>query len=232
MERRISESERLAHIVQLTTSLAHEIRNPLSSIKMSIQMALKSADIGGNGRRIMEISATEISRLEHILTEMLDFARPVTLKLEPGSIIEVINSCLRLLNVKIRDKKLRVEKKLLRGIQPVLMDREKMEQAIINVLLNAIEVLPIEGKISIAARYRGYPEQAIALYFTDNGPGASEEDLPYIFDPFFSRKTKGTGLGLFNVKRLVEAHGGTVAAKRINNGFSMRLTLPIKERNG
>lgn len=232
MEQRVRESERLAHIGQLTTSLAHEIRNPLSSIKMSIQMALKSAGIGGNGRRIMEISATEIARLEHIVTEMLDFARPVTLNLEPGSINEVINSCLRLLHAKMKDKRLRLQKKLLRGAEQVLMDKEKMEQAIINVLLNAIEVLPPEGKVSIAARYRSDPERAIAIYFTDNGPGASEEDLPYIFNPFFSRKTKGTGLGLFNVKKLIEAHGGTVAAKCISKGFCMRLTLPIKERNG
>lgn len=232
MEQRVRESERLAHIGQLTTSLAHEIRNPLSAIKMSIQMALKSPDIGGNGRRIMEISATEIARLEHILTEMLDFARPVTLNLEPGSINEVIDSCLRLLSPKIRDKRLRVQKKLLRGTEQALIDREKMEQAVMNVLLNAIEVLPTEGKISIAGKYRSDPERAIAVYFTDNGPGASEEDLPYIFDPFFSRKTKGTGLGLFNVKKLIEAHGGTVAAKCLSKGFTMRLTLPIKERNG
>jgi PAS domain S-box-containing protein len=232
MEERMRESERLAHIGQLTTSLAHEIRNPLSSIKMSIQMALKAADIGGNGRRIMEISAAEITRMEKILTEMLDFAKPVKLRMEPGSINDVISSCLRLLGAKIKDKGLRVQKKLLRGAEQVLIDREKMEQTIINVLLNAIEVLPPGGTISIAARYIGDPERVIGIYFTDNGPGASEEDLPYIFDPFFSRKPTGTGLGLFNVKKLIEAHGGTVAAKRHSKGFSIRLTLPLRERNG
>ncbi|OPY64582.1 MAG: Sporulation kinase E [Syntrophorhabdaceae bacterium PtaU1.Bin034] len=232
MEQRVRESERLAHIGQLTTSLAHEIRNPLSSIKMSIQMALKTMEISGNGKRTMEISAREIARLEHILTEMLDFARPVSLNLEPGSINEVIRSCLSLLDVRIREKNLRVQKRLLRGTERILMDREKIEQAIINILLNAIEALSPGGVIQIATVHENEPKPAITVLFSDDGPGASEEDLPYIFDPFFSKKIKGTGLGLSNVKKVVEAHGGTVAAKGAAKGFCLRLTLPLRVKNG
>lgn len=231
MEQRVRESERLAHIGQLTTSLAHEIRNPLSSIKMSIQMALKASALEANSRRIMEISAREIARLENILTEMLDFARPVRLNLKPGSINALIDSCLDLLDVRIKKKNIIIKKQLTPKACRVPMDREKMEQAIINILLNAVEALTAGGTIRITTRYVRDPKANVFVHIEDDGPGLSDEDLNYVFNPFFSKKKKGTGLGLSIVKKIIEGHGGTVTAKSMAKGFRLSLCLPCKEKD-
>ncbi len=230
MEQRVREAENLAHIGQLTASLAHEIRNPLSSIKMSIQMALKTIDFDKNSLKTMEISAREIARLENILTEMLDFARPVSLNPDKVYIGEVIDSSISLLDYKIKEKNLTVKKKFLKRIPKILLDKEKMEQVIINILLNSIESLGEEGIIWITAKYKGNPKSDIILLFADNGPGISKEIVPYIFDPFFTKKKKGTGLGLANVKKVIEAHGGTVATVLLAEGFSLVITLPINKK--
>lgn len=229
-ERRIRESERLAHIGKLTTSLAHEIRNPLSSVKMNSQIILKNTDFGGNDLRRMEIIVHEISRLERILDEMLDFARPVKLNLEPFFIHEILDSCLEIMEARFREKGISVIKRYAGRLPRTLMDHEKMEQAIINILLNAVEVLPQGGHLEIFVRKLRKDGQALQVEISDDGPGISAEDLPFIFNPFFSNKKKGTGLGLFNVKKIIEAHGGSEnVVIRKPNGTRVIFALPVRE---
>ncbi len=229
-EKRIRESERLAHIGKLTTSLAHEIRNPLSSVKMNSQIILKNMEFDGNDKRRMEIIVHEISRLEKILDEMLDFARPVKLNLEPASINSVMDACLEIMDARIREKDIAVKKRYVRGLPQILLDHEKIEQAIFNVLLNAVEVLPEGGHIEIVTKQLRRDNRTLQVEISDNGPGISTEDLPYVFDPFFSNKKKGTGLGLSNVKKIIEAHGGAGSvAVRKPHGTRVSLTIPFRE---
>ncbi len=228
MERKVRESESLAHIGQLTTSLAHEIRNPLSSVKMNIQILLKKIEFKGNDKRRMDIMTQEISRLERILTEMLDFAKPLRLDLKPASIRSVIASCLEMMTVRFQEKGIHVRRRFSRQIPDMLIDRDKIEQAIINVLQNSIDVLPEGGQIRITIKYGTGSGGRVKVEVEDNGPGIAEEDLPYVFDPFFSNKKKGTGLGLWNVKKVVEAHGGTVGvASKRTGGVHLSMTLPL-----
>lgn len=194
MERRIYESENLAHIGQLTTSLAHELRNPLSSIKMSIQMLLRTMDFQGNNRRTMEISANEISRLERILTEMLDFARPLKMNMEWASLADVITSSIDVLDAKMKEKSLVLKKDFNNCPAQLLFDKEKIEQAVINILLNAIEMLHDGGFIVISVKKVSKRKPEISVEITDNGPGIKDEDINYIFDPFFSKKKKEQAL--------------------------------------
>ncbi len=226
IEERIREAEHLAHIGQFTTSLAHEIRNPLSAAKMGIQMLLKSPSFTGNDRRRLEILSQETSRLDNIVTEMLDFAKPIKFEFEACSMVSLIESCLDVMEGKIKEKKIRVHEKFPRNLPYVMMDYEKMEQVIINLLLNSIEAVSEEGEITIAAgRLRGKKE-AIRVQIADNGGGIREEDMPFIFDPFFSRKAKGTGLGLANVKKIIEAHGGRIwATPWDQSGVCMNFTM-------
>ncbi|MBW2039950.1 MAG: PAS domain S-box protein [Deltaproteobacteria bacterium] len=229
MERRVRESERLAHIGQLTTSLAHEIRNPLSSVKMNIQVLVKKLHLDGNDKRRMEIIAQEIPRLERILEQMLDFAKPLGLDLQNVSINDVVDSSLEVMEEKIKEKGISVKRRLSKKISPVLMDSEKMEQALINVLLNSIESLHDQGKIEIVTREEKKNGRMITVEICDNGPGVQQKDLPYIFDPFFSKKKRGTGIGLTNVKKIVEAHGGMVNASLKNpKGMSFFLMIPSR----
>jgi PAS domain S-box-containing protein len=228
MEQRVRETESLAHIGQVTTSLAHEIRNPLSSVKISIRMLLDSGKLRGDDERSMQMSAAEIARLEKILTEMLDFAKPLTLELKPASLNAIAGRCLKLLQARVLEKRLAVRKKLSGSLDPFLMDGAKIEQALINILLNAIEALPETGTLSIETRKEWSGAPTAVLDVTDNGPGVHGEDLPFIFDPFFSKKKKGTGLGLSNVKTIIEAHKGSVAAFARPDGFCVRFMLPMR----
>ena len=229
-ERRIRESERLAHIGKLTTSLAHEIRNPLSSVKMNSQIILRNTEFDGNDKRRIEIIVHEISRLERILDEMLDFARPVKLNLEPVSINGVMDSCLEIMDARIREKDIAVKKLYTKKLPQILVDHEKVEQAMINVLLNAVEVLPEGGHIEIVTKRLRTDGGALQVEISDDGPGVSTGDLPYVFDPFFSNKKKGTGLGLSNVKKIIEAHGGAGrVVLRKPHGTRVSLTIPFRE---
>jgi PAS domain S-box-containing protein len=230
MERRIRESERLANIGQLTTSLAHEIRNPLSSVKVNIQILLKNTMFDGNDKRRIEIMSHEITRLEKILSEMLDFARPARLNLNPVSINDLIDSCLEILDERFKEKDIAILKRFPAKQLRALMDSEMIEQAIINILLNSIEVLTSGGKIAISTKQELKNGKSIKVEVIDNGIGIHAEDLPYIFDPFFSKKAKGTGLGLYNVKRIVEAHGGQVHAENKKpRGMRIWFTIPGTE---
>lgn len=238
MERRVREAESLAHIGHLTTSLVHEIRNPLSSAKMSIQMILKNISFEGINRRRLEILSEQIARLERIVAEMLDFAKPLRLELSSTSINSLIDESLEIIEAKIKERDIKVVKSISPSLPTITIAKEKMEQAIINLLLNSIEVLDAGGTITIDARYCS-EKRLIKLTFSDNGPGVSEEDLPYIFNPYFTKKPKGTGLGLTNVKRIIEAHKGSIQASvGKNGGMSFCITLPLhishihKERKG
>ncbi|HMK65224.1 MAG TPA: ATP-binding protein, partial [Thermodesulfobacteriota bacterium] len=227
-EKRIREAERLAHLGKLTASLAHEIRNPLSSVKMNSQIILKNTKFGGNDQRRLEIIVQEISRLERILDEMLDFARPVKLQLVPVSINAVVDASLEVMETRIREKGITVKKRYARKLPLILLDHEKMEQAVINVLLNAVEALSSRGQIEIVTKTSGKGKKTLEVEISDNGPGISPEDLPYVFDPFFSTKKKGTGLGLFNVKKIMEAHGGDEKFSLLKpHGNKVSLIFPL-----
>jgi PAS domain S-box-containing protein len=230
MEKQIRESENLAHIGQLATSLAHEIRNPLSSVKMNIQILLKNVAFDGNDKRRMEIMSSEISRLEKILAEMLDFAKPLRLYLEPTLINNVIESCLDIIDVKIKEKNISIKKRYSKRIPWIMLDRDKLEQAIINVLLNSVEAMSPGGEIDILVKKEKSHGGSIRLEIADNGPGISESDLLYVFDPFFSNKKKGTGLGLSNAKKIIESHGGSVSISPGRHaGVHFCLSIPAKE---
>ena len=111
-----------------------------------------------------------------------------------------------------------------------MVDHEKIEQAIVNVLLNSIEVVPNGSEIEIRTKQESRNGKFIRVEITDNGPGISDEDLPYVFDPFFSNKKKGTGLGLSNVRKIVEAHHGTVkVVSREPSGIRLSFTVPVRE---
>lgn len=225
MEKKIRETENLAHIGRLTTSLAHEIRNPLSSVKLNIQILKKNPSIDGNDRRRIEIVAHEITRLERILTEMLDFARPIKLNLEEANINEIVDSSIDVIDIRAKEKGILIEKKYSKSLPLLCLDKDKIEQAVINILLNSIDVLDKGGRIRVVThkvKDNGY----VIVDIYDNGPGIEKEALPFIFDPFFSNKKKGTGLGLFNVKRIIDAHGGKVEAypgKKKGVHFSIQL---------
>jgi PAS domain S-box-containing protein len=226
IEKRVREAERFAHIGQLTTSIAHEIRNPLSAAGMSVQDLLKYASLSGNNKRRLEILGKELARVNKIVTEMLDFAKPVKFEFQPESVELLVKSCLDVLEARIREQRVKVVQRMLGPLPELLMDREKMLQALINILLNSLEAVGANGRLEISA---SAADGNVEIGIGDDGPGIAEEDLAYAFDPFFSRKKKGTGLGLANAKKIVEAHGGIIEIRGMSQGTRVTVALPCTD---
>jgi PAS domain S-box-containing protein len=229
MEQRVRESERMAYVGQITTSLSHEIRNPLSVVKMNLQILNKNPQIHGNDQRRVAISTKEVVRLERILTELLDFAKPLQFEFKPCYINKILFSCGELLEMKFKEKEVSTFFSLAPEIPKMMADEEKLEQAFINVLLNTIEACQKDGEIFVASRYnRNNGRSSVEVIIEDDGYGISKKHMSDIFKPFFTTKSNGTGLGLANVKRIVEAHKGWITAKnREPHGASFHIYFPI-----
>lgn len=230
MEQKIFENERLASVGQLAATIAHEIRNPLSSIKMNIQILSKHLKLQGFNKRRLEIAADEIKRLNQIVEDVLDFTKPIQMKKEPYRIEKVIEKGVQLLSDKMRERNVQIIQKISSPLPKVSLDWEKMEQAILNILLNAIEAMPTGGILEIdTGKAEGIGRKMISVEIKDTGIGIASEHLAKIFDPFFTTKAKGVGLGLSNVKKIVEAHDGIIQIdSRINQGTSFKVLLPAE----
>jgi signal transduction histidine kinase len=234
MEKRSREVERMTYIGQLITSLSHEIRNPLSSVKMNLQILSKNMILIGNDRKRLQISEREINRLEGILQELLNFAKPVSLKLSQTDINQIVRSCVELLEMKFHRKSIDCQIHTDQSLKDFPADKGKIEQMIINFLLNALDSVDDFGTIRILtgrAEQKGLPYAMIRI--EDDGKGIPEELLPHIFEPFYTTKTTGTGLGLANVKQIVTAHHGRIEVMALkNSGTAFEVFLPMGETNG
>ena len=231
MEQRVREAERMAAIGKITTSLSHEIRNPLSAIKMNLQILKKNHQFTEHAQRHIDISIGEMMRLEGILSEVLDFAKPLYPKLSDCDVNTLLGSCLQILHGKFEQKRLLVQQDFDPQIPIVRVDEKKLSQAFINLLLNAIEASDDEGTLWICSRYHVmFDTPRIEVHIEDEGSGLSQEQLDDMFKPFFTTKSHGTGLGLTNVKRIIETHNGWIETEnRSAGGASFRIYLPVRK---
>lgn len=230
MEAKIRENEQMAYVGSLSASLSHELRNPLSSIKMNLQILSRKLDLDGFDRRRLEITVHEVSRLESILRQLLDVARPLTITKTPVNLSILAGGCVELLESKAHEKNLTIIQRYPGNLPDCLLDVGKLEQAIINLLLNAIEATPMDGRITIWTKgSRNKDNKSVELGVRDSGPGIDPKHTPNLFKPFFTSKSHGTGLGLSNVKRIVEAHSGHVEVRsRKGSGAAFVLRLPCR----
>ncbi len=209
METRVRDHERMAYVGHLTASLSHEIRNPLSSVKLNLQILSRKLKLDGFDGRRMEITLHEVSRLETILLQLLDMARPVNIRLQPVDLTELARGCADLMEPKAAEKGLRIVQRYPRKFPLCQLDGGRLEQALINLLLNAIEATPGGGTVTVWTKVVRIEEgHSLELGVRDTGSGIDSEQIPQLFTPFYTTKAHGTGLGLCNVKRIVEAHSG------------------------
>ncbi len=222
------QNERLASIGKLSSVLAHEIRNPLSSIKTNIQVLARKLKLEGFDKDRLEIADTEIMRLERVLKEMLNFARPPMARKSEHTVDEVLDRCLELLDESLKNAGIKVARKKTRSKKKVMLDSEKLQEALLNILLNAVDSMPDGGTLSITTRWGVKQKQRIVtIEIGDTGSGIPSGNLGKIYDPFFSTKTRGTGLGLTNVKSIIDAHSGTVEVEsRVDEGTLFIISLP------
>ena len=229
MEKRIREAERMAYIGEITTSLSHEIRNPLSAVKLNLQILKKKAHLTGNDGRRIDIAINQVIRLERILRELLDFAKPLQLHWGRHRLSHIIASTLELLEMKFKEKQLNIVFAVSEKIPTLHTDKDKLRQALINLLLNAVDASTPGGTIEVKGRMYNGAKPCVEIQVTDEGSGLRDDQLKDIFKPFFTTKSKGTGLGLSIVQRIAEAHGGSLeAVNRAIGGAVFKLFLPVK----
>lgn len=227
LEKQLYDSQKLAALGQLSAGIAHEIRNPLSSIKMSLQILIKRMNPEGNDLKRFKIAEKEVDHLETLVNDILAFAKPVEPKKKPVNLSKVLDQAIALAEKGITDKNIDVTTKF-ENVPPVSVDAAMMTDAFLNVIRNAVEALDENGRIETSLRYSDETRQSVAVKIKDSGNGIDEEDMPHIFNPFFTRKNYGTGLGLSLVKKIIDIHQGAIdISSSKNKGTSVRIVLPL-----
>jgi two-component system sensor histidine kinase PilS (NtrC family) len=204
LEEQLKRSDRLAAVGRLASGMAHEIRNPLASISGSVQLLSEDQGISEENRRLMGIVIKEVERLNLLLGDFLNFARPAPLQPEVVDLAAILDELVELLRAGGQAEGVTIVRRYPEQV-PMFIDRQKMRQALWDLLLNAVESALPDGTVRIAVDLVNGE-----ISVEDSGPGVDEKVRDRIFEPFFTTKEKGTGLGLANVYTNVQAHGGRV----------------------
>ena len=210
LEKKFYESEKLAAVGQLSAGIAHEVRNPLSSIKMSLQILEKRLNPAGNDLKRFKIAEKEVEHLEKIVNDILIYAKPADPEMKPTDIGSFLESSLLMVEKEISDKKINIEVHMDPNIPQVNFDPAMLKQAFLNIYLNAIDAMEIGGTLGIKAKIVGNGRTQVVIEIEDNGYGIDEEDMPHLFNPYFTKKKYGTGLGLTQVKKFIDLHQGNI----------------------
>ena len=216
----------LAAIGQLAASIAHELRNPLSSIKGAAQFLQKEYEDHSAIVEFLGIIVEEVNGLNKLTTEFLDFARPMQLELKPTSVNTVVDKTLQLMSVHITDNNVVVKETLDESVPEVQADEDQLHQVLRNIIINALQAMPEGGVLTLETGPT--PLGGAYMSVTDTGSGIPKDKLERIFLPFVTTKTKGTGLGLSVVQKIVENHGGRIeVSSEVDKGATFTILLPL-----
>ncbi|MFQ5792480.1 MAG: nitrogen regulation protein NR(II), partial [Acidobacteriota bacterium] len=222
----LSYSQKLVALGRLTSGVAHEIKNPLNA--MVIHLALlrqKLAEATPETRSYLDVLEDEVRRLDRVIQGFLKFTRPEDLQLEPVPLGEVLGEVLRLISPEAEKHHIEMETDVPAEIPPVYGDRELLQQAFLNLMLNACEAMPEGGKLGVFAHRS--PDGQSVLDIVDTGVGIPPEELPKIFDLYYTTKAHGSGIGLSMVYRIVQLHDGEVTVNStLGEGTRFTVSLP------
>ncbi len=224
----IRRTEKLAAIGGLAAGVAHEIRNPLSSIKGIASYYKSKFEDGSDDKEMAGVMIEEVDRLNRVVSELLEFARLTRLELKPSNINELLEHSARLVQQEAAAKKVQMQLNLTSDSLVADVDPDRLTQCFLNLYLNALQAMENGGQLAITSssiRNRG----TLAIDIKDTGAGISADDLTKIFDPYFTTKPKGTGLGLAIVHKIIEAHHGEVKVRSVpGKGTLFSIILPVK----
>jgi signal transduction histidine kinase len=228
---RLTHAEKLSALGRLTANVAHEIRNPLTSIGGYARRLEKKLPPDLKEREYSEVIIFEVSRLEKILRSVLTFSREAALNLRLEDINAIIDESLNRFGLLLSERSIRVERSY-GVIPPVMVDKDRMREVLQNLLSNAIDSMPKGGTLTVVSKEETIHETPyLSVRITDTGEGIPEDKLRMIFEPFFTTKVleQGTGLGLAICKKIIEDHGGSIGVEsRMGKGTTFIFSLPCR----
>jgi PAS domain S-box-containing protein len=221
--------EKLAAVGQIASTLVHELRNPLSSIKMGMTTLSRRAELRDADRHILEVALREVSRLERIMRDILSFSRPERTDFVRANINEAIGTAMEQVAESYREQGVVLQGDLDHGVPEMRLDVNKAVQIFVNLFMNALKASELGCQVMV--RTQRLPEKkCILVTVEDDGSGMAPETLAHAFEPFFSAGKDGTGLGLTVVEKFVKIHDGTVEiASKPGQGTTVTVRLPLGE---
>jgi hypothetical protein len=223
----MSRAEHLATLGELATGLAHEIRNPLAGIAGVIEIISRDLPSTSPARAVVKDVRQEIAQINHILTDLLQTARPHPPEVRPSDLNVTVEHAVMLARQQVLSKPIKIELVKCPGLPNVEHDSDQMHQMLLNLLLNAVQAIDGAGTIHVGIEA---PPGEAAIHVVDTGRGIPPEHLPNIFRPFYTTKGNGTGLGLSLARRIVEGHHGRIEVEsEVGKGTEFVVTLPLQQ---
>ena len=228
-EQQTLESERLNALTLLAAGVAHEIGNPLNSLNIHLQLINREARKLDGAKRTklqesVEVARAEVNRLDSIISQFLRAIRPTRPQLRPENVNSIVEEAVRFFAPDIKDRDIVVEQELRSDLPLIDIDRDQMKQALYNVIKNSFEAMKSRGILRIRT---DKDDSHVFVKFTDTGGGISPENLSRVFEPYFTTKSSGTGLGLLIVRRIVREHGGELSIESSEGkGLTLTIRLP------
>lgn len=228
LKEQLSRAAHLSSLGEMTAVISHEIRNPLGIIRSSAELLKKKMKQLDPDNTIPDIVIEESSRLNNIITDFLNYARPRPPRMTPCRVDDVLEKNLTFLSAQLDGQGFSVRKDFAEGLPEVMADAAMLYQAFLNILINAVQAMPEGGEIRVQTEADG---TAVQISFADQGGGVPTENLEKIWDPFFTTKDKGTGLGLGIVKNIIDAHGGSIKIENVTDkGARVLISLPLAQK--
>ena len=233
LEERERLRDRLAAVGEMAAAIAHEVKNPLAGIEVMAGLLRRKVPESPDAQAVLTDIINEAKMANAIVQEVLEFVRPMRLQVERTGVAEAVKAAVQLAETKARRGEIHVEIKVAEGLPEIQGDQHQLAQLFTNLLMNAYEAMNGAGRVTITADAVRIDDglegrDAVLVEFADEGPGMPQDVAEHVFDPFFTTKPQGSGLGLAIVRKIVDAHDGSIDLRTSpGQGTMIRVTLPV-----
>jgi signal transduction histidine kinase len=233
LEERERLRDRLAAVGEMAAAIAHEVKNPLAGIEVMAGLLRRKIPAAPEAQAVLTDIISEAKMANAIVQEVLEFVRPIRLQVERTGLAEAVKAAVQLAETKARRGEISLDTNLAEGLPEIQADQHQLAQLFTNLLMNAFEAMNGRGRVTVSAHPVRIDDgldgrDAVLVEFADDGPGMPQEVAEHVFDPFFTTKAQGSGLGLAIVRKIVDAHDGSIDLQTSPGaGTKIRVTLPV-----